>query len=272
MIHTYFGLRATPFAPEAIRPLDHQNEILDILRVHSHQGGFCLVLGEPGTGKSVIKNAWTTEDPKTRVCATIGRTLHTYTNTVRLICEAFQIDFDGSDIACERRLIEEAQRLHHNGKHIAVVIDDAHLLDLQHLRKLRLLLAEFPKNHNLVLFGQTEILSRIQLTVNEDIRSRITASMLVRKLAAETIRDFVFEQFDACGLGHDKITDDALALIARSSDGILRNAAHLTLAALIQTVREQKRTCELSHVNAALLQPHWRKYIDLIAAAEQPLT
>ena len=41
----------------------HQQEIFDILRVHAQQGGLCLVLGEPGTGKSVLKQACSTTTP-----------------------------------------------------------------------------------------------------------------------------------------------------------------------------------------------------------------
>ena len=55
MIRSHFGLQRNPFDPEALTLLSHQQEIFDILRVHAQQGGLCLVLGEPGTGKSVLK-------------------------------------------------------------------------------------------------------------------------------------------------------------------------------------------------------------------------
>lgn len=268
MIRHHFGLNAHPFDPEGCQLLPAQREIFEILRAHCQQGGFCLVAGEPGCGKSVLREALQTHDPKRLVTATVGRTLHTYHNTVRLLCEAFQIDFDGGDVKCERRLIAEAWRLNHLGKMIAVLIDDAHLMDTHAMRKLRLLLADFPKNHNLVLFAQAELIGKIQLTVNEDIRSRLTYSALLRKLTDEDIRRFILDQFDRCGLAHNRISDDALALIARSSEGLLRNAAHLTLAALHHTVRDQQKTCGLAHVNSALMQPHWRRYEDLVSSPD----
>ena len=55
MIRSYFGLSQDPFALRDIELLTHQQEIHDTLRVHSQQGGLCLVVGRPGTGKSVIK-------------------------------------------------------------------------------------------------------------------------------------------------------------------------------------------------------------------------
>ena len=57
MIRSYFGLTQDPFALRDIELLSHQQEIHDTLRVHSQQGGLCLVVGRPGTGKSVIKES-----------------------------------------------------------------------------------------------------------------------------------------------------------------------------------------------------------------------
>src|SRR5438093_11185618 len=64
MIRSHFGLLRNPFDSESITLLAHQQEIFDILRVHAQQGGPCLVLGEPGTGKSVLKEALLNHDPK----------------------------------------------------------------------------------------------------------------------------------------------------------------------------------------------------------------
>jgi type II secretory pathway predicted ATPase ExeA len=39
------------------------------------------------------------------------------------------------------------------GRMIVTVIDDAHLLEIDTLRKLRLLFEDFPHNHNLILLS-----------------------------------------------------------------------------------------------------------------------
>ena len=57
MLRSHFGIPRDPFDPEGISLLPHQREILDILLVHAQQGGLCLLLGEPGAGKSVLKQA-----------------------------------------------------------------------------------------------------------------------------------------------------------------------------------------------------------------------
>ena len=58
-------------------------------------------------------------------------------------------------------------------------------------------------------------------------------------------------------------TDDALSLIVRSSEGVLRRARNLCLSALLEAVRDRTKTIDLKQVNRVLLQPHWRREVDL---------
>ena len=115
----------------------------------------------------------------------VNRTLHTYHNTLRILCEAFHIEFEGRDHHCERLLVQEAFRLHRTGKMLVPIIDDAHLMQSDCLRKLRLLFEDFPNYHNLVLIGQPPLLQSLALSVNEEIRSRVTYSVILPRLGPE---------------------------------------------------------------------------------------
>jgi len=263
MIRSHFGLAQNPFAGDDIELLPHQQEVLETLRVHCQQGGLCVIVGEPGTGKSVIKHALCRQDPKRLITPVVNRTLHTYHSTLRILCEAFQIDTDGVDFRCEARLVAEAQRLNHLGKMLAPIIDDAHLMDIGALRRLRLLFEDFPKNHNLVLVAQPELFSRLALTSNEDIKSRVTYSVLLQKLAPDDTANFVRSELDKVALAHSTFTDDALSLIVRSSEGVLRRARNLSVASLLEAVRDRIKTVDLKQVNRVLLQPHWRREQDV---------
>lgn len=259
MIRSHFGLSKDPFAADAAELLPHQSEILDVLQVHCRQGGLCLVAGEPGSGKSAVRSALQASDPKRLAAPCVGRTMHAYLGVLKILCQALEVDFEGGDLKCEQRLKEEAYRLNRLGKSLALIVDDAHLMKLEALRRLRLLLAEFPSNQALVLFAQPEMLDRLRLSGNADLRSRLTYSALLERLAPEDIAAFVSGQLQRCGLGSNVVSEDALALIARSSQGYLRAAKHLTVASLIEAVRSQTRTVGLKEVNAALMQPHWRE-------------
>ena len=79
MIRQHFGLTKDPFIiDDATTLLPHQQRHFDILKVHSQQGGFCLIIGEPGTGKTVLKNHLLHHDTKTWITPVINRSLHTW--------------------------------------------------------------------------------------------------------------------------------------------------------------------------------------------------
>ena len=267
MLRSYFGLSKNPFDLGKISLLAHQQEIFDTLGVHCQQGGFCLLLGHPGTGKSVIKSALFDHDPKRLMIAPVARTLHSYSNILRILCAAFQSDTDGSDFKCEKRLLAQVHKLNQNGKMIIPLIDDAHLMNTDCLRKLRLLFEDFPKNHNLILIGLPSLLSSLNLAVNEEIKSRVTYSVTLPRLNPDQIKDFIFSQLDICALAHRTFTDDALDLIIRSADGLLRRTRNLCVSALLDAVRSGSKIVDLPHVNTVLLQPHWRKEQDFLHPA-----
>ncbi len=258
MLRSYFGIQSIPFSHDNLSLLPHQQEVFDILKVHSQQGGLCLLMGEPGTGKSVIKEAIKQQADKRIVVVTIARTLHTYTNTVKILCESFNVEYDGTHFKCERRLIEEALSLYRTGKLLVIVIDDAHLMEITTLRRLRLLLEDFPKNHNLILVGHPELLSHMSLKVNDDFKSRVTYSVVMKKLVSDDMSAFILSQLDRAGLGHNLFTEEALSLVVRSSDGILRRARNLCLSSMLEAVRDRKKSIDIQIVNRVLIQPHWR--------------
>jgi type II secretory pathway predicted ATPase ExeA len=130
------------------------------------------------------------------------------------------------------------------------------------LRKLRLLCEDFPRSHCLALLGQPPLLQSLSLSINEEIRSRITYSALLQRLPPETVQQFVLDQLDRGGLGHNTFTPEALALIVRSGEGLLRRTRNLCLGSLIEAVRDQTRIVDLKQVNRVLIQPHWRKDCD----------
>jgi type II secretory pathway predicted ATPase ExeA len=211
---------------------------------------------------SLEKPAEVDRHPKRLITQVINRTLHTYHNTLRILCEAFQIEFQGRDHHCERLLVQQAFSVHRASKMLVPIIDDAHLMPTDCLRKLRLLCEDFPRSHCLALLGQPPLLQSLSLTINEEIRSRITYSALLPRLAPETVEQFVLDQLDRAGLGHNTFTPEALALIVRSGEGLLRRTRNLCLGSLIEAVRDQTRIVDLKQVNRVLIQPHWRKDCD----------
>lgn len=263
MIRAFYGIEKNPFSHEHITLLPHQQEVYDILKVHNSQGGFCLLMGLPGTGKTIIKEFIQNNADKHSTVVSVGRTLHTYTNTIKILCQAFAIDYNHCSFTCEKHLIDEAHSLKRQGKSLIIIIDEAHLMEIDTLRRLRLLFEDFPKNHNVILVGQPPLLNSINLSVNQDIKSRITYSTIMKRLNPDNMREFILAQLDRIKLGHNTFTEDALELIVRSSDGVLRKTRNLCLSSMLEAVRLRTKTIGLDTVNRVLIQPHWRKESDM---------
>ena len=136
-------------------------------------------------------------------------------------------------------------------------------MDMTTLRKLRLLFEDFPKNHNIILIGQPVLLSNMSLSVNEDIKSRVTYSVITKRLNPDDMRGFILSQLDRVKLGHNTFTEDALELIVRSTEGVLRKARNLCISCMLEAVRSGNKTIGLDNVNQVLIQPHWRKECDI---------
>ena len=101
---------------------------------------------------------------------------------------------------------------------------------------------------------------------HEDIRSRITYSVNTPRLGPEDMEAFLLAQLDHCGLPHSTYTPEAMGLIVRASDGLMRRARNVALSCLLEAVRARKRTVDLDNVNRVLMQPHWREERDIDSA------
>jgi hypothetical protein len=77
------------------------------------------------------------------------------------------------------------------------------------------------------------------------------------------MKAFIYAQCDVVGLGHNAFSDEAVALIVRSSEGILRRTRNLCISAMLEAVRDRKQVVGIDQVNRVLMQPHWRKDHDL---------
>lgn len=269
MIKFTFGITREPFYRDQHALLPQQAEAVEMIGIHAQHGGFSVVVGHPGVGKSVIR-AHLEQLGKGRdaVVVSFTQTLHTYQPILRLLAESLQVAAPLKDI--EKELVAAALRHVHSQKTLYTVIDDAHLLDVGILRKLRLLFERFPKKHNLVLLGQPELLHRLSLLCNEDIKSRISYSKQMLPLSDTDLSAFIVAELAAVGLGVNTFDEAALQVIARAVQGNLRLCRNLCYASLVETCRDGQRIVTVSHVNAALTQPHWRSHEALLKSQVKP--
>ena len=200
MIKQTFGILREPFFSSCDTLFPQQQEILNLISIHAHHGGFNLIYGEPGVGKTVIREhieGFDTE--RENVVVSISRTMHTYNQIILQMAEAMKIE--ASKTKLEKALITAAYNVENGNKKLFVVIDEAHLLHTDVLRKLRLLLEHFPRRHTLVLFGQSGLLHTIALKHNLDLKTRVTYSSHLKPLNDETMQQYILSELEKSQLG-----------------------------------------------------------------------
>jgi len=263
MIKSLFGLTKEPFDRNITDLLPQQKTILDIIKIHSQQGGFSVIVGEPGVGKSVLREHIEALDNERDITVvSCSRTLHSYLQILRQLAESFRVEV--GDKAIEKTLIASAYDHIKSRKTLYIVIDEAHLLDMHVLRKLRLLFEKFPKKHSLVLFGQRDLLHYLTLNINQDIKSRITYSATIIPLNDDDLARYIVKQLEQVKMGINTFDNAAVELIVRSAQGNLRLCRNLCYGSLIEACRASKKIVTITHVNNVLVQPHWRSHEELI--------
>lgn len=263
MIKSTFGLTKEPFYRSDLALLPQQAEAVEMIKIHAQHGGFSVIVGNPGVGKSVIREhleRWGKE--RDTVVASFTQTMHTYQPILKQLAQSLQVNAPMNDI--ENALIQAAYRHVQSQKTLYIVIDEAHLLDVGILRKLRLLFERFPKKHNLVLLGHPELMFRLSMMCNEDIKSRISYSRQVLPLNDTDLAGFIIAELAAVGMGANTFDEAALQVVLRAVQGNLRLCRNLCYASLVATCLDHQRICTVSHVNAALQQPHWRSHEALL--------
>ena len=263
MIKATFGITQEPFNQDLPELLPQQQAIIDIIKVHSQHGGFNVIIGGPGVGKTILRtHLENLEQQRDTVVVSCSRTLHSYLNVLKQLAESFKLDVSTQHM--EKALINAAFSHVRENKSLYTLIDEAHLLDIAVLRKLRLMFDRFPRKHNLVLLGQTDLMYYLSMTVNHDIKSRITYSANLLPLNDQDLEAWFYQQLENVRLGANTFDQGAVELIIRSAEGNLRLCSNLGYSSLVEACRENKKTVAIGHVNHVLIQPHWCSHEDLI--------
>src|SRR4051794_20036571 len=109
MIKSTFGITKEPFYRGDPALLPQQAEAVEMIGIHAQHGGFSVVVGHPGVGKSVIR-AHLEQLGKERetVVVAFTQTMHTYRPILRLLADSMQVDAPMKDL--EKELVRAAVR------------------------------------------------------------------------------------------------------------------------------------------------------------------
>ena len=164
---------------------------------------------------SIFKQALLELSQKQWHIIAINRSIFSWNSFLSLLCQALEIEEKAKSTTLEKSILKVTRTLNSRGKCLIFIIDDAHVIPQELLKRIRMFLEDFPKNHNLILIGHLELMDIIKRRSHEDIFSRITNSAEFKRLSPADTKEFIYHQLDRAQLPHTTFTHEAIELICK---------------------------------------------------------
>lgn len=263
MYETYWRLSRKPFDcgtdPGAYYPAEsHQAALLKLRYVIESRLGVAVLVGEPGTGKTLLVRHLAARLPET--CRPIVHLVFPQMPTADLLAYIAAdlgtgLEPSGSTHSVEahvRRIEQRLLEVAADGRHTVIAVDEAHLVDEKRtLEALRLLLNfehEGRPAATLLLVGQTGLLGAVQRAVA--LEERVAARCLLQSLSLEETHGYVHHRLSLAGAQQEIFTEDAIERLHQLSDGVPQRINRLSDLALLIGFAEEQPSIDAEHIEA----------------------
>jgi len=230
----YFGFREEPFSiapdPRYLYLSPRHEEALAHLAfgLKNPGGGFVLLTGEVGTGKTTICRCALETAPEECDIAFIYNPKLSIPELLSAICDELSIPYPsgsgGTKIlvdAINERLLESYRQ----GRKTVLVIDEAQNLEVEVLEQLRLLTnleTNERKLLQIILIGQPELLDRLAQPRLRQLAQRIVARYHLTHLNAGELPAYVHHRLMVAGVRRRLFPEPVLRRLYRRTGGIPR--------------------------------------------------
>ena len=232
MYKAFFSLTENPFSispnPKYLYMSDRHTEALTHLVYGLRDGGgFVLLTGEVGTGKTTVSRCLRQQLPDDTDLAFILNPSLSTEELLASICDAFQLPY--VQPATLKTLFDALHHFllqnHQAGRRTLLVIDEAqHLMPdvLEQLRLLTNLETDDAKLLQIVLIGQPELQELLRQPLLRQLAQRITARYHLLPLDLNDVDSYVRFRLQVAGCLQPIFTPSAIRALHRLSGGIPR--------------------------------------------------
>jgi general secretion pathway protein A len=233
MYQDFFSLKGQPFSispdPDFLfLSHRHQEAIAHLQYGVQGNGGFVLLTGEVGTGKTTVCRKLLQEIGATTDIAFILNPALTDIELLATICDEFQIDYEKDKISLKLlfdSLTAWMMNNHHQGRSAIVLIDEAQHLSFSVLEQLRLLTnieSNNKKPLQVILIGQTELQQKLKQTELRQLAQRISARYHLLPLTEQESASYIQHRLNVAGVSFPIFERQALREVFRRSQGVPR--------------------------------------------------
>ncbi|WP_413701216.1 ExeA family protein [Psychromonas sp. KJ10-10] len=231
MYQEFFSLTKSPFLippdPEFIFFTEQHKEALAHLTYGLQgNGGFVVLTGEVGTGKTTICQYLLKNMPPDTDVSSITQSAVSGITLLVDICNQFSIDYDRNNISLKvmfDALSSWMLKNHQQGRHAIVLIDEAQHLSFDVLEQLRLLTnieADNQKPLQIILVGQTSLQEKLLTKELRQLSQRITARYHLRTLNQQETIFYIQHRLNIAGAKGAIFDPRAMPAIHKASQGI----------------------------------------------------
>ena len=231
----YFALNCEPFSivpdPGFLYPSSqHRQAVAHLKYGLDREGGFVLLTGEVGTGKTTLTRTLLKRMPAhVRVAYVLNSTLEV-TDVLASICQELSIDLPKSSKTsltknCIDALNSDLITAHAEGKKTLVVIEEAQNLTPEVLEILRLLSNLETATHKLLhilLVGQPELLETLAQKDQRQLNQRVVPRFHLFPLAKSDVANYVNHRLHHAGANRAIFESAAMTRLFKLTKGVPR--------------------------------------------------
>jgi len=233
MYQDYFGITENPFSiiPDPhylFMSQRHQEALAHLLYGVSESGGFVLLSGEVGTGKTTICRTLMEQLPENTDLALILNPKLSELELMATICDEMRIPYPLSTKSLKDFfdfMNHHLLKAHADGRNPVLMIDEAQNLSHDTLELIRLLTnleTADKKLLQIILVGQPELNHTLALTENRQTAQRITARYHLSPLGLVETRAYIEHRLKVAGLDTRIFTNGAVKAVYKAARGVPR--------------------------------------------------
>ncbi|NOZ51548.1 MAG: AAA family ATPase [Gammaproteobacteria bacterium] len=265
MYDEHFGLKETPFtiAPDPrflYMSERHREALAHLVYGFEMDGGFILLTGEVGTGKTTISRCLLEQLPDNTNVAMVLNPKVSSNELLETICDELHIDYPAGAASLKAfidRINGYLLESNAMGRKVVVIVEEAQNLAFDVLEQLRLLTnleTNQRKLLQIILIGQPELLTLLARPELRQLEQRITARYHLLPLSKKDSIDYVKHRLGVAGVKDPLFSFAVLKKVYDYSGGIPRKINLLCDRAMLGAYVENRRYIDKKILKRAALE------------------